>query len=106
MRGQQQQQTVLMKHTYTYTRTRLQSSVFRTFQGWLALSATSPSHGTLQVFPDVKLSNAYLMLRPFFRLKEGMNVGDEETVLKAESWEFGAPPSLGTNTLTGHDSDV
>ncbi|KAL5532885.1 hypothetical protein ACEPAF_4659 [Sanghuangporus sanghuang] len=30
-----------------------QASVFRTFQGWLALSETSPHEGTLQVFPDV-----------------------------------------------------
>ncbi|KAI0084900.1 DUF1479-domain-containing protein [Irpex rosettiformis] len=44
-----------------------QASVFRAFQGWLALSNTSPGEGTLQVFPDVFLSNAYLILRPFFK---------------------------------------
>ncbi|KAI0339923.1 DUF1479-domain-containing protein [Trametopsis cervina] len=43
-----------------------QSTVFRTYQGWLALSETAPTQGTLQVFPNVLLSNAYLILRPFF----------------------------------------
>ncbi|OBZ72402.1 Uncharacterized protein YbiU [Grifola frondosa] len=44
----------------------LQSTVFRTYQGWLALSETGPNQGTLQVFPNVGLSNAYTILRPFF----------------------------------------
>jgi len=44
-----------------------QASVFRAYQGWLALSTTAPGQGTLQVFPDVLLSNAYLILRPFFK---------------------------------------
>ncbi|KAG8212919.1 hypothetical protein J3R82DRAFT_11274 [Butyriboletus roseoflavus] len=44
-----------------------QASVFRTFQGWLAMSETAPTEGTLRVFPDVRLSNAYTILRPFFR---------------------------------------
>ncbi|KAJ3560099.1 hypothetical protein NP233_g11060 [Leucocoprinus birnbaumii] len=44
-----------------------QATVFRTFQGWLSMSETGPSQGTLKVFPDVLLSNAYIMLRPFFK---------------------------------------
>jgi len=59
------------------------ASIFRTFQGWLALSSTGPGEGTLCVFPDVLLSNAYLILKPFFRLKEGAT-----DRLSAESWEF------------------
>ncbi|KAH9847534.1 DUF1479-domain-containing protein [Lenzites betulinus] len=43
-----------------------QATVFRTYQGWLALSETGPNEGTLQVFPSVHLSNAYILLRPFF----------------------------------------
>ncbi|KAM5544876.1 hypothetical protein V8D89_001774 [Ganoderma adspersum] len=50
-----------------------QATVFRTFQGWLALSETAPNEGTLQVFPNVMLSNAYTILRPFFAPKEGAN---------------------------------
>jgi hypothetical protein len=43
-----------------------QASIFRTFQGWLAVSNTGPGEGTLKVFPDILLSTAYIMLRPFF----------------------------------------
>ncbi|TDL17914.1 DUF1479-domain-containing protein [Rickenella mellea] len=62
-----------------------QSSVFRTFQGWLALSETAPHEGTLKVFPDVTLSNTYLILRPFFRQKEKLVTEDP---LDAQNWEF------------------
>ncbi|KAJ7710084.1 hypothetical protein B0H14DRAFT_3641410 [Mycena olivaceomarginata] len=53
------------------------SSVFRTFQGWLALRF-SFFYGTLKVFPDVLLSNAYIILRPFFR----------PLILDAANWTF------------------
>ncbi|KIM39352.1 hypothetical protein M413DRAFT_29510 [Hebeloma cylindrosporum] len=43
-----------------------QSSTFRTFQGWLATSETGSTQGTLKAFPDVLLSSAYIILRPFF----------------------------------------
>ncbi|KAF5393590.1 hypothetical protein D9757_000008 [Collybiopsis confluens] len=35
-----------------------QASVFRTFQGWVSMSETAPTQGTLKVFPNVLLSNA------------------------------------------------
>ncbi|EJD02244.1 DUF1479-domain-containing protein [Fomitiporia mediterranea MF3/22] len=60
-----------------------QASVFRTFQGWLALSDTGPNEGTLRVFPDVLLSNAYVTLRPFFRLKDNLV---KEDPLDPENW--------------------
>lgn len=41
-------------------------SMFRMFQAWLSMSNTGPGEGTLCVFPNVKLSSAYMMLRPFF----------------------------------------
>ncbi|KZT20478.1 DUF1479-domain-containing protein [Neolentinus lepideus HHB14362 ss-1] len=62
-----------------------QASIFRTFQGWLALSETAPTEGTLKVFPDVLLSNAYTILRPFFRPKAGAVSGDPRD---PENWEF------------------
>ncbi|KAJ7866393.1 hypothetical protein B0H14DRAFT_2347464 [Mycena olivaceomarginata] len=61
------------------------SSVFRTFQGWLALSKTAPGQGTLKVFPDVLLSNAYIILRPFFRPLVPL---DSEEILDAANWTF------------------
>lgn len=65
----------------------MQSSVFRTFQGWLAMSQTAPTEGTLRVFPDVLLSNAYIILRPFMRPK---HEPVSENPLDVANWEFGA----------------
>ncbi|KAH8110499.1 DUF1479-domain-containing protein [Phellopilus nigrolimitatus] len=62
-----------------------QASVFRTFQGWISLSETAPTQGTLKVFPDLTLSNAYLILRPFFHLKKKL-VSDDP--LDQQNWEF------------------
>lgn len=42
-------------------------------QGWLSLSHTGTGEGTLRVVPNVKLSSAYLMLRPFFLLDEAFD---------------------------------
>ncbi|KAK5995420.1 putative YbiU-like protein [Cladobotryum mycophilum] len=41
-------------------------SAFRMWQGWLSMSHTKPGEGTLQVYPHVHLSTAYVLLRPFF----------------------------------------
>ncbi|KAF8960034.1 hypothetical protein BDZ97DRAFT_1906016 [Flammula alnicola] len=62
-----------------------QSTVFRTFQGWLALSETAPTQGTLKVFPDVLLSNAYLILRPFFTPTVP---SDSEEIYDIKNWKF------------------
>ncbi len=51
-----------------------------------ARSETGPGLGTLKVFPDVQLSNAYLIMRPFFRPKE-KQVSEEP--LDAKNWELG-----------------
>ena len=39
--------------------------VFRSFQGWTALTAQGEGDGTLQVIPMLKEATTYLMLRPF-----------------------------------------
>ncbi|KAG5644640.1 hypothetical protein DXG03_008022 [Asterophora parasitica] len=62
-----------------------QSTVFKAFQGWLAMSETAPTQGTLRVFPDVLLSNAYIILRPFFR--PAVPAGSAG-FLEASNWEF------------------
>ncbi|CAH0035518.1 unnamed protein product [Clonostachys rhizophaga] len=40
-------------------------SAFRSYQGWLSLSNCAPTNGSLRVFPDLKASTAYTLLRPF-----------------------------------------
>ncbi|KAF9072644.1 DUF1479-domain-containing protein [Rhodocollybia butyracea] len=62
-----------------------QASVFRTFQGWLAMSETEPTQGTLKVFPDVLLSNSYIILRPFFR---PLVPTDSNEILDVKNWVF------------------
>lgn len=41
-------------------------SMFRLFQGWLAMSSTGPGEGTLRVCPLLHHATAYQILRPFF----------------------------------------
>lgn len=54
-------------------------SSFRTLQGWLALSNNKSGEGTLRVLPSLKLSMAYIMLRPFFwKDPESGNIDDYE----------------------------
>ncbi|KAK0467990.1 uncharacterized protein EV420DRAFT_1616734 [Desarmillaria tabescens] len=49
------------------------------------VSETAPTEGTLKVFPDLLLSNPYLILRPFFRL---LVAPDSEEVWNPKSWAF------------------
>lgn len=57
------------------------SSVFRSFQGWTALTPTAPREGTVMVYPNVASVIAYVLLRPFFT--QPSNPAD---VLDAEKW--------------------
>lgn len=51
------------------------------------VSETAPHEGTLQVFPNVHLSNAYTILRPFFRQVPGT-----EDSFDPNNWEYGVCP--------------
>ncbi|KAF9532701.1 DUF1479-domain-containing protein [Crepidotus variabilis] len=62
-----------------------QSSIFRTFQGWLAMSEIAPTQGTLKVFPDVFLSNVYTILRPFFTPLVPV---DSSEIFDPKNWKF------------------
>lgn len=72
------------KHAlYPNLPTRNQCTIFRPWQGWTALSDTRSSEGTLRVLPFVKLSTAYIILRPFFKPRSGA-----ENSLEAKDWEL------------------
>lgn len=61
-------------------------NIFRSFQGWLALSEIAPKEGTILFAPLIKIVTAYWMLRPFF---------DEEDNLNLDSSFPGAFPGKG-----------
>ncbi|KAK4506499.1 hypothetical protein PRZ48_000231 [Zasmidium cellare] len=69
------------------------STVFRSFQGWTAFSPAAPGEGSLMLYPNVKWSIAYVLLRPFF--KQPTHPAD---ILDATKWAFdvGTPWFPGT----------
>ncbi|PNP81253.1 hypothetical protein FNYG_05285 [Fusarium nygamai] len=81
-------------------------SMFRMWQGWMSMSRTKPGEGTLLVNPLVKLSMAYVLLRPFFKarresLGEGyLEEGNWELMGDVDSELQGATPGTGQE-LTG-----
>ncbi|KAL2291226.1 hypothetical protein FJTKL_13862 [Diaporthe vaccinii] len=48
-----------------------QSTMFRSFQGWTALTRAAPNEGTLLLYPSLVATIAYTILRPFFRPPAG-----------------------------------
>ncbi|KAJ3543225.1 hypothetical protein NM208_g3687 [Fusarium decemcellulare] len=70
------------------------SVVFRAFQGWTALTPTSPSCGTLLLYPEVSAVIAYVMLRPFFKPPD-----KEEDIMDAEKWIFDPESSWFPGTI-------
>lgn len=77
-------------------------SMFRTFQGWLAISRAAPGEGTLLVYPLVRESTAYSLLRPFFRAVRSLEEvgGDRQRYLEEGNWEFTAGEKM-TSDLQG-----
>jgi hypothetical protein len=67
-------------------------SMFRMFQGWLAMSRAAPGEGTLLVNPLVRESGVYALLRPFFRARKALEEvgGDRGVFLDEGNWEFTA----------------
>lgn len=59
------------------------SSVFRSWQGWTALTETGPFEGSILLYPRVAVPIAYVLLRPFFRAPGNGS-------LDPKDWEFDA----------------
>lgn len=59
------------------------SRVFRSFQGWTALTSAGLGEGSLMLYPNVKWTIAYLLLRPFFQPP-----GSEGDIMDATKWTF------------------
>jgi hypothetical protein len=61
------------------------SRVFRSFQGWTALTSAGPGEGSLMLYPNVKWTIAYTLLRPFF-----LPPTSEADIMDASKWTFDA----------------
>lgn len=59
------------------------SAIFRTFQGWTALTRNAPKEGTLLVVPNLNTVLAYVLLRPFFKPPT-----NPEDVMDASLWSL------------------
>lgn len=60
-------------------------TMFRMWQGWLSMSRTGPSEGTLLVNPLMHRATAYVLLRPFF---EAVNKTKGPGYLDESNWAF------------------
>jgi hypothetical protein len=81
-----------------------QCTIFRPFQGWTSLSTTGAGEGTLRLFPDLTLSTAYTILRPFFRPRSGASstsYSSQDWVPDLDSTAF--PGSIPGNTQEYND---
>ncbi|KAI2472767.1 DUF1479-domain-containing protein [Annulohypoxylon bovei var. microspora] len=70
------------------------SVVFRSFQGWTALTPASPSAGTLMLYPNISSVIAYVVLRPFFSPP-----ADEADVMDPTKWTFDRKSSWFPGTM-------
>ena len=59
------------------------STVFRSFQGWTALTKAAAEEGTILLYPNISTVIAYILLRPFFRPPS-----NEADILDASKWTF------------------
>ncbi|KAF3921887.1 hypothetical protein ABW20_dc0100140 [Dactylellina cionopaga] len=59
------------------------SSVFRAFQGWTALTQSKAREGSILLYPNVKATVSYLLLRPFFSPPK-----DKADIMDASKWTF------------------
>jgi hypothetical protein len=74
-------------------------SMFRMFQGWLAMSNSGPGRGTLLVDPLSREATAYTLLRPFFRPVRAVEQfsGDRARFLDADNWVFTAGKEMNSD---------
>ncbi|KAI9769885.1 MAG: hypothetical protein M1835_006643 [Candelina submexicana] len=72
-------------------------SMFRMYQGWLAMSTTGPGEGTLLVNPLFSRATVYFLLRPFFSPRRTpdatSNASTMTRLLDSNNWQLDPQPS-------------
>jgi hypothetical protein len=59
------------------------STVLRAFQGWTALTSAGRQEGSLLLYPNIKTTIAYVLLRPFFSPPDSAN-----DIMDASKWKL------------------
>ena len=72
-------------------------SMYRMFQGWVALSNIAPGEGHLKVLPLLQMATAYFLLRPFFNATI-VKDPSSNCYLDSSNW---SPEPVPTPTLQG-----
>lgn len=82
--------------------------VFRTWQGWMALSSTGAGEGTLLVFPALREATAYFVLRPFFRPINHPKGGDytDPDYLASQNWELDLDSASYPGSVVGKTQEM
>lgn len=72
------------------------------------MSTTRAGEGTLQVFPNIKVSSAYLILRPFFKAIKSLDElgGDRAAYLASENWTLDLESPDFPNSVPGHGQEL
>ncbi|KAK4039842.1 hypothetical protein C8A01DRAFT_16206 [Parachaetomium inaequale] len=66
-------------------------SIFRMFQGWLALNPIPSGPGSVQVCPLPRLATAYFLLRPFFSPSPPTTSSSSQSSKEDDQWTFNRP---------------
>lgn len=84
-----------------------QCGVFRPLQGWLSLSHTRASEGTLRVLPFLQASTAYIILRPFFTPKlPPSSFSNYADYLAEKNWLFDGESRRFPGCSLGHNIEL
>lgn len=72
------------------------------------MSTTRANEGTLQVFPNIQIASAYLILRPFFKASRSLAEldGDRAAYLAAENWVLNLDGPEFPNSVPGHGQEL
>ncbi|PVH77665.1 DUF1479-domain-containing protein [Cadophora sp. DSE1049] len=70
------------------------STVFRSFQGWTALTRAAAGEGAIMLYPNVSTAIAYVLLRPFFTPPS-----EEDHIMDATKWILDADSSFFPGTF-------
>lgn len=70
------------------------STVFRSFQGWTALTRAAAGEGAIMLYPNVSTAIAYVLLRPFFTPPS-----EENDIIDPTKWTFDAESSFFPGTF-------